>query len=74
MGVTGESVKTQVKGKVQILLETLATGKEYTVDELSTISGASVGTVKMQLAYLLPKSGKIVTKNVVEGVTKYSVK
>ena len=63
-----------VKGKVAILLEALATGKEYTLDELVALSGASIGTVKMQVNYLLPKTGKTVNKNVVDGVTKYSVK
>jgi hypothetical protein len=64
-----------IKGKVQILLEALGTGKEYTVDELVALSGASMGTVKMQLNYLLVKNGKAkeVKKNVVDGVTKYSV-
>jgi len=65
----------EVKGKVQILLEALDTGKEFTVDELVALSGASMGTVKMQLNYLLVKNGKAkeVKKNVVDGVTKYSV-
>ena len=48
--------------------------KEYTLDELVALSGASIGTVKMQVNYLLPKTGKTVNKNVVDGVTKYSVK
>jgi hypothetical protein len=62
------------KGMVATLLETLATGKEYTIEELVAKSGASIGTVKMQLNYLLPKSGKVVNKNVVGTVIKYSVK
>lgn len=61
------------KGVVATLLEALATGKEYTIDEMVALSGASVGTVKMQVNYLLPKSGKVVNKNVVNGVTKYSL-
>ena len=61
------------KGMVATLLEALATGKEYTIDEMVALSGASIGTVKMQVNYLLPKSGKTVNKNVVDGVTKYSV-
>ncbi len=63
------------KGVVATLLEHLDTGKEFTVDELVALSGASVGTVKMQLNYLLVKNGKAkeVKKNVVDGVTKYSI-
>ena len=61
------------KGVVATLLEALATGKEYTIDEMVALSGASVGTVKMQVNYLLPKSGKVVKKNVVDGITKYSI-
>jgi len=62
-----------VKGKVAILLETLATGKAYSLDELVNISGASIGTVKMQVNYLLPKSGKTVKVTEVAGVKKYSI-
>ena len=63
------------KGVVATLLEHLDTGKEFTVDELVALSGASVGTVKMQLNYLLVKNGKAkeVKKNVVDGVTQYSI-
>lgn len=52
----------QVKGKVATLLEMLDTGNEYTIQELVEKSEASIGTVKMQLNYLLPKAGKTVVK------------
>ena len=61
------------KGVVATLLEALATSKEYTLEEMVALSGASLGTVKMQVNYLLPKAGKTVKKNVVDGVTKYSI-
>lgn len=63
------------KGVVATLLEALDTGKEFTIDEMVALSGASVGTVKMQVNYLLVKNGKAkeVKKNVVDGVTKYSI-
>jgi hypothetical protein len=63
------------KGMVATLLEALATGKEYTIEEMVALSGASIGTVKMQVNYLLVKNGhaKEVKKNVVDGVTKYSI-
>lgn len=62
-----------VKGKVQMLLEMLETGNEYTLDELVAQSGASIGTAKMQVNYLLKKNGKTVKVNEVGGVKKYSL-
>jgi len=57
------------------LLEELNKGKEYTAEELATLVGASLGTVKMHLNYLLVKNGKVkeIKKNLVSGVTKYSL-
>jgi len=59
---------TVPKGMVAQLIEALDTGKEFTVEELSALSGASLGTAKMQTGYLTKK------RLVAEGNTRHLVK
>lgn len=58
--------------KISKIIEMLKTGK-YTIEELSLQSGASVGTVKMQLNFLLKKNGHNVISVVENDVKKFSI-
>ena len=63
-----EEQKAAPKGMVQQIIEALDTGKAFSPAELSELSGASIGTAKMQAAYLTKK------RLLEEGNTRHMVK